>query len=132
MVWPAPLVSVAASESVCDDCIICLCAGLNVWMVRFGSGALGESDCNDQLLALVLFPCWAEPALVCSVAGYAEDIWCRRRQDIFDECAGSCDLYASLKDCASLYGRAATQVPFGFSPLSLVSVLIINIFYCFA
>ena len=32
-----------------------LCAGLNMWMARFVSGALGESGCNDQLLALVLF-----------------------------------------------------------------------------
>ena len=30
------------------------CAGLDLWMARFGEGALGEAGCNDQLLTLVL------------------------------------------------------------------------------
>ena len=122
MVWLAPLVFVIASERVCDGRIFWLCAGLNMWIRRFGEGALGESGCNDQLFALVLFPRWTECASVCSVAGYAEDIWCCR-DEIFDACAGSSDVYASLKECASLYGLAATQVLFVLSMLSLALCL---------
>jgi len=44
--------------------------------------------------------------------GYAEDIW-TRRHDIYAACARSKDLYAALKEHASLYGLAATQVLVG-------------------
>ena len=45
--------------------------------------------------------------------GYAEHVW-RCRDEIFEACRGSCDLYSALKDHAFLHGLAATQVPVWF------------------
>ena len=86
------------------------CAGLDLWMARFGDGALGVAGCNDQLLALVLcFPSVCGASACDMFTGYAEDIWSRRHA-IYAACDRSRDLYSTLKEHASLYGLAATQV----------------------
>ena len=64
-------------------------------------------------------------------SGYAEDIW-NRRQEIYDALSGSQDFYLTLKQQASLYGLAATQVPLmHFCFLCLLYRLVLSgIFAC--
>ena len=79
------------------------CAGLISWIVRLGQGALGEACRNDRLLALGL--CSETRVFVVLIVSL-----------VFWVCGGHLEtpsgdgFYMTLKEHASVYGLAATQV----------------------
>ena len=104
--------SVVALAAVCDGDVCRV--GVQVWTCGcLGLGIALSARRAATTSSWLSFCAWARVCGACAcdcLSGYAEDIW-TRRGDIYAACARSEDLYATLKEHASVYGLAATQVP---------------------